>query len=129
MVIERRENLSKQELNDIKKKITKIDCDLQVFGGLLTKVTSDEKKINVQHENASLSIHGNITTTQCRFTLNSCHSPYIAISEKTSMLIENDNHLVLFDERCRINEIAWQGQQNDSFTSSIKDLIHSNYLE
>jgi exonuclease VII large subunit len=45
MVIERRKNLSEQELNEIKKKITKIETDLQVFGRLLTKISSDEKKL------------------------------------------------------------------------------------
>jgi hypothetical protein len=45
MVIERRKNLSEQELNDIKKTITKIDSDLQGFGRLLTKISSDEKKL------------------------------------------------------------------------------------
>jgi hypothetical protein len=45
------------------------------------------------------------------------------------MIIEDDNHLVLFDEQRRINEIPWQGQQDDSFTGTIKDLIYSNYLE
>lgn len=45
MVIERRKNLSEQELNDIKKKITKTDTDLQVFGRLLTKISNDEKKL------------------------------------------------------------------------------------
>jgi len=50
MVIERRKNLSEQELNDIKKKITKTDSDLQVFGRLLTKISSDEKKLVEQIE-------------------------------------------------------------------------------
>jgi exonuclease VII large subunit len=50
MVIERRKNLSEQELNDIKKKITKIDSDLQVFGRLLTKISNDEKKLVEQIE-------------------------------------------------------------------------------
>ena len=50
MVIERRKNLSEQELNDIKKKITKIDCDLQALGRLLTKVSNDEKRIVEQIE-------------------------------------------------------------------------------
>lgn len=50
MVIERRKNLSEQELNDIKKKITKIDSDLQSFGRLLTKITNDEKKLVEQIE-------------------------------------------------------------------------------
>jgi exonuclease VII large subunit len=50
MVIERRKNLSEQELNDIKKKITKIDTDLQVFGRLLTKISNDEKKLVEQIE-------------------------------------------------------------------------------
>ncbi|CAF0826387.1 unnamed protein product [Rotaria sp. Silwood1] len=137
MVIERRKNLSEQELNDIKKKITKIDCDLQVFGRLLNKVSSDEKKLveqievlkNIQRENAQLSILDNISTPKRRFTLDSCHSPFIAVSEDNSMLIEDDNHLVLFDEQRRINEIPWKGQEDDSFSGSIKDLIYSNYLE
>jgi len=50
MVIERRKNLSEQELNDIKKKITKTDTDLQVFGRLLTKISNDEKKLVEQIE-------------------------------------------------------------------------------
>lgn len=50
MVIERRKNLSEQELNDIKRKITKIDCDLQAFGRLLAKVSCDEKKLVEQVE-------------------------------------------------------------------------------
>lgn len=50
MVIERRKNLSEQELNDIKKKITKIDTNLQGFGRLLTKISNDEKKLVEQIE-------------------------------------------------------------------------------
>ncbi len=50
MVIERRKNLSEQELNDIKKKINQTDCDLQVFGRLLTKISNDEKKLVEQIE-------------------------------------------------------------------------------
>jgi hypothetical protein len=45
------------------------------------------------------------------------------------MIIEDDNHLVLFDDQRRINEIPWQRQEENSFTGSIKDLIYSNYLE
>lgn len=45
------------------------------------------------------------------------------------MIIEDDNHVVLFDDQRRINEIPWQRQQDSSFTGSIKDLIYSNYLE
>jgi hypothetical protein len=45
------------------------------------------------------------------------------------MLIEDDNHLVLFDEQRRINEIPWQRQQDNSLTGSIKDLTYSSYLE
>ncbi|CAF4646266.1 unnamed protein product, partial [Rotaria sp. Silwood2] len=137
MVIERRKNLSEQELNDIKKKITKIDCDLQAFGRLLNKVSSDEKKLveqieilkNIQRENTQLSILDNISTPKRCFILDTCHSPFIAVSEDNRMLIEDDNHLVLFDEQRRINEIPWQGHQDDSFSGSIKDIIFSNYLE
>jgi len=45
------------------------------------------------------------------------------------MLIEEDNHLVLFNEQRRLNEIPWQREQNRTYTGSIKDLIYSNYLE
>ena len=45
MVIERRKNLSEQELNDIQKKIARIDADLQGFGRLLSKISNDEKKL------------------------------------------------------------------------------------
>lgn len=45
------------------------------------------------------------------------------------MIIEDDNHLVLFDDQRRINEIPWQRQQESSSAGSIKDLIYSNYLE
>ena len=45
------------------------------------------------------------------------------------MIIEDDNHIVLFDEQRRISEIPWREQQDDSFTGSIKDLIYSSYLE
>jgi hypothetical protein len=44
------------------------------------------------------------------------------------MIIEDDNHLVLFDDQRRINEIPWQRHQENS-SGSIKDLIYSNYLE
>lgn len=50
MVVERRKHLTEQELNDIKKKITKIECDLQSFGRLLTKISMDEKKLVEQIE-------------------------------------------------------------------------------
>jgi len=155
MVIERRKNLSEQELNDIKKKITKTDSDLQVFGRLLTKISSDEKKlveqieilkskeiekfdfnyrffflqIDIQRENAQLSILDNISIPKRRFILDSCHSPFLAISDGNYMLIEDDNHLVLFDEQRRINEIPWQRQQDNSLSGSIKDLTYSSYLE
>jgi len=42
---EKRKNLSEQELNDIQKKVNKIDCDLQAFGKLLEKITRDQKKL------------------------------------------------------------------------------------
>ena len=45
MAIERRKNLSDQELNDIKKKIIKIESDLQAFGRLLDKTSQDQKKL------------------------------------------------------------------------------------
>ena len=45
------------------------------------------------------------------------------------MLIEDDNHLVLFDGQRRVNEIPWQQQRDDSCTGSIKDLAYSNYLQ
>lgn len=49
-VVEHRKNLSEQELIDIRKKITRIDADLQGFGRLLTKITNDEKKLVEQIE-------------------------------------------------------------------------------
>jgi hypothetical protein len=61
--------------------------------------------------------------------LDSCHSPFLAVSEDNHMLIEDDNHLVLFDEQRRMNEIPWQKQQDNTFTGSIKDLTYSNYLQ
>ncbi|CAF3811143.1 unnamed protein product [Adineta steineri] len=136
VVIERRKNLSEQELNDIKKKITKTDSDLQVFGRLLAKISSDEKKLveqieilkSIQRENAELSSLDNISKMQRRFILDSCHSPFIAVSDDNHMLIEDDDHLVLFDEQRRINEIPWQTKQDGSFIGSIKDLTYSNYL-
>ena len=45
MAVERRKNLSDQELNDIKKKIIKIESDLQAFGRLLDKTSQDQKKL------------------------------------------------------------------------------------
>jgi hypothetical protein len=45
------------------------------------------------------------------------------------MLIEDDNHLVLFDEQRRVTEIPWHKQQDSAFIGSIKDLTYSNYLE
>ncbi|UJR27470.1 hypothetical protein I4U23_008756 [Adineta vaga] len=136
-MIERRKHLSDQELTDIKKKITKIDSHLQVFGRLLTKITNDEKKLveqieilkNIQRDNMELSQLDNISVPKRRFVLDSCHSPYLAVSNDNHMLIEDDNHLVLFDEQRRMNEIPWQKQKDDSFIGSIKDLIFSNYLE
>jgi hypothetical protein len=86
-------------------------------------------KIDIQRENAELVILDNISTPLRRFILDSCHSPFIALSEDNHIIIEDDNHLVLFDDQRRINEIPWQRQQDDSFTGSIKDLIYSNYLE
>lgn len=137
MFIEKRKNLSEQELNIIKKKLTKIDIDLQNFGRLLTKISTDEKKLveqieilkKIQEENMELSSLDSISTPKYRFTLDSCHSPYLAISEDNHMIIEDDNHLVLYNEQHRINEIPWQNEKNKDFIGSIKDLIYSNYLE
>ncbi|CAF3190826.1 unnamed protein product [Rotaria socialis] len=137
MVIERRKTLSEQELNDVKKKINKIDCDLQGFGRILAKVSSDEKKLieqveilkSIQCKNSQLRILDNISIPKRRFTLDSCHSPFLAVAEDNSMVIEDDNHLVLFDDQRRINEIPWQGHKEDSFSGSIKDIIYSDYLE
>jgi uncharacterized membrane-anchored protein YhcB (DUF1043 family) len=50
MVLERRKQLSEQELNDIKRKIGKIDSNLQGFGRLLAKISTDEKKLVGQIE-------------------------------------------------------------------------------
>lgn len=71
----------------------------------------------------------NISTPKRRFTLDSCHSPFLAVSEDNRILIEDDNHLVLFDEQRRIHEIPWHNEKDDVFMGSIKDLIYSNYLE
>lgn len=85
--------------------------------------------IDIQHENAQLSTLDNISTPKRRFTLDSFHSPLIAVSEDNHLLIEDDNHIVLYDEQRRINEIPWQGQKDDSYSGSIKDITYSNYLE
>jgi hypothetical protein len=85
--------------------------------------------IDIQRENTELSILEDLSNPKRRFTLDSCHSPFLAISDDNHMLIEDDNHLVLFDDQRRVNEIPWQRQTGDSFIGSIKDLIYSNYLE
>ncbi|CAF0970861.1 unnamed protein product [Adineta ricciae] len=136
-VVERRKSLSDQEYNDLKAKITKIDTHLQVFGRLLTKITNDEKKLteqvdilkNIQRENTELSQLDKISTPSRRFLLHSSHSPYVAVSDNNQILIEDDDHLVFFDEERRVNEIPWQKQNDDAFIGSIKDIVYSNYLE
>jgi chromosome segregation ATPase len=50
MVVERRKQLSEQELNEMKTKISRVDGELQGFGRLLKKIDSDEKQLIEQME-------------------------------------------------------------------------------
>ena len=85
--------------------------------------------IDIQRENTELGVLDRLAAPKRCFVLDSCHSPFLAVSEDAHMLIEDDNHLVLFDEQRRINEIPWQKQQDSAFVGAIKDLTYSNYLE
>jgi hypothetical protein len=159
MIFERRKLLSEKELNDTKKMITKIDNDLHVFGQMLTKIGQDKNKlveqidvlkskmnynvilftiddyirihlsIDIQRENAQLTCLDRYTTPKRCFRLDSCHTPFVAMSDDNHLLIEDDNHLVVFNEQRRIHEIPWQQGKDRSYTGPIKDLTYSNYLE
>ena len=153
-LVERRKTLTDQELNEMKKKLGKIENDLQSFGRLLSKSTEDERRLNeqlvllkskirskgfssffvifssdIQRDNAQLNFLDRLNNPKCRFVLDTDYSPFIAVSDDRHILIEDDNHLVLYDEQRRINEIPWQREREQTFVGAIKDLTYSNYLE
>lgn len=57
MVVERRKQLSEQEMNEMTRKIGRVDGELQGFGRLLKKIDSDEKQLIGQMELLKSKFH------------------------------------------------------------------------
>jgi predicted LPLAT superfamily acyltransferase len=51
------------------------------------------------------------------------------MSDDGFLLIEDDDHLVMFDDVRRINEIPWRTERAQTDAGAIKDLTYSNYLD